>query len=310
MKDSRSLLLLLVSLLLVVVSFILVWTWGYDYYKNRNATSTVEPAFPADSATVINRLRDSLQKTYTSTLQNLDLQLDSTLSHSDSLRAELDLKLAAFYRLRSEIVTILKNRSTSNNYAEARQKIGELQNKMEDLKLKNQDVERENKKLNDLLKEFGNTEKPLERSNTPLKPATTERPSPMYGAFIASDLRLAAVVNNGDKETETTVAEKTNKFNISFTVMNFNAQQVNAEVMVVVRRPDGVVLKSSSWDSGTFNTPDGKKVYSYKFNFSYTRGEAKRLAFSMKPGNLIKGNYSLDVYQNGMLIAQAVKTLS
>ena len=313
MKDTKSLLLLLVSLLLILVSFVLVWTWGYNYYSNNNDKKSNTKTASIDSATIVNHLKDSLQKEYTATLQSLDLELDSTIFYSDSLQTQLDVKLAEFYRLRSEIVSLLKNKSTANNYATVTQKINELQTKAGDLKVKNQDVEKENKKLNEVLSQINNTGKVADKNvknESREKSNNTENPNPVYSAFTVSDLRLSAIINNGEKETETTAAEKTDKFNGSLTVMNFNSQLTNAEMMVVVLKPDGFVLKGSGWDSGTFNTPEGKKIYSYKFNFNYSRGEAKRLLFSMRTGTLTKGNYVLEVYHNGLLIGRTVKTLS
>ena len=313
MRDTKSLLLLLVSLLLVLVSFVLIWTWGYNFYTRNESPKTTVVVAAVDSAAIANRVKDSLQKLYTATLDELDIQLNSTLSHSDSLKNELDVKLAEFYRLRTEIVTLLKNRSTNsnNNFAVARQKINELQSKVDDLKEKNQVVDSENKKLNEVLDQISKNDRPVDnRAANSNKAGGADRTAGAFPLFTASDLRLAAVSNEDDKETETTLAEKTDKFNGSFTVTNFNSQLTNAEMMVIVLKPDGRVLKGSGWDSGTFNTVDGRKIYSYKFNFSYARGEAKRLLFSLKGSSLIRGNYTMEVYQNGQMIARTVKTLS
>jgi len=310
MRDTKSLLLLLVSLLLVLVSFVLVWTWGYSYYSKSGAVNN-PPQPAADSATIANKVRDSLQKVYDATLQSLDTELNSTLIHSDSLQNELEVKLAEFYRLRTEITAILKNRTVNNNFAVAKQKIGELQTKVDGLKEKNQVVDNENKKLNDVLNEISKNEKNADKNVNPgiiVKPVNPEKPGPAFSAFTASDIRLSAVSNID--ETETAFAEKTDKLTGTFTVMNFNSQLTNAEMMVVVIRPDGKVLKGSGWDSGIFNTPEGKKIFSYKFNFPYSRGEAKRLAFSLRGGNLTKGNYTMEVYHNGLMIGKVVKSLS
>jgi len=309
MRDTKSLLLLLVSLLLVLVSFVLIWTWGYNFYAKDQNQKTATTIVAPDSARIAATVRDSLQKLYTATLHELDIQLDSTLTNSDSLKYQLDAKLAEFYRLRSEIVALLKNRSNSNNFTDAKQKIDELQRKVDDLKDKNQVVDSENKKLTEVLNQISSADrnaKPVINAKT----NTSEKLNPPYALFTATDLRLAAVSADEEKETETTQAEKADKFNGSFTVMNFNSQLTNAEMMVVVLKPDGKVLKSSGWDSGTFNTAEGKKIYSYKFNFSYTRGEAKRLLFSLKADGLTKGNYTMEVYQNGQVIGRVVKTLS
>lgn len=311
MKDTKSLLLLLVSLLLVLVSFVLVWTWGYSYYSKNGIEKTTAMPPKTDPAEIANTLRDSLQKVYDATWQDLDLQLNSTLTRSDSLQSELDAKLAEFYRLRTEITAILKNRTVNNNFAVAKQKIGELQTKVEGLKEKNEIVGNENKQLNAVLTEINKTDNTTDKKIIPAIPPKSTGPekiNPVLSAFIASDMKLVAVNDTDDSETQ--VAEEAGKLNGMFTVMNFNSQLSNAEMMVVIVRPDGKVLKSSGWDSGTFNTPEGKKIYSYKFNFQYTRGDAKRLAFSIKGGNLSRGNYTMEVYHNGMMIGKIIKTLS
>jgi regulator of replication initiation timing len=314
MRDTKSLLLLLVSLLLIIVSFVLIWTWGYSFYaKNGVAKNNTVQSPVADSVAVANKVRDSLEKVYASTLEDMDRQLDSTLTNSDSLSNQLDAKLAEFYRLRNEIATILQNRSTNSNFAVAKQKIGEMQARVVDLKEKNQLVDKENKKLNEVLNDVGKNEKITDKNNQAaniIKAGSPEKSTPVYTAFTASDLRLAAVANDDNKEMETNTAEKTDKLTGAFTVMNFNSQLTNAEMVVVVIKPDGNVLKGSGWDSGTFNTVEGKKIYSYKFNFTYARGEAKRLAFSLRGGSLSKGNYTMEVYHNGQMIGRVIKSLS
>jgi regulator of replication initiation timing len=311
MRDTKSLLLLLVSLLLVLVSFVLIWTWGYSYYATSNSVKKNAERPAADSAAIAGKVRDSLQKVYDATLQDLDLQLNTTLTHSDSLQNELEVKLAEFYRLRNEIAAILKNRTANNNFTVAKQKIGELQTKADILKEKNQVVDIENKKLSTVLNEITKAENSTDKIVNPAiitKTGNAEKPNMVYPAFITSDLRLAALSNID--ETETPIAEKAGKLAGSFTVMNFNSQLTNAEMMVVVIKPDGKIIKSTGWDAGTFITAEGKKIYSYKFSFSYTRGEARRLAFSLRGGTLSKGNYTMEVYHNGLMIGKVIKTLS
>ena len=313
MRDTKSLLLLLVSLLLVLVSFVLIWTWGYNFYaKNGDVKPNTAQAIP-DSAAIANKVSDSLLRVYGATLKELDLQLDSTLTNSDLLNNQLDAKLAEFHRLRSEIAAIIKNRNTNNNFTTAKQKIGVLKTKVDDLKDKNQVVDQENKKLFEVLNDIGKTEKQSERNTNPtgtVKSNNFKKAELVFSPFSAFDLRLAAVNNADNRETETNWAEKTDKFTGAFTVTNFNSQLTNAEMMVVVVKPDGKVLNGSGWDSGTFNTADGKKIYSYKFNFTYSRGQAKRLAFSLRGGASSKGIYIMEVYHNGLVIGRTIKVLS
>lgn len=307
MKDSRSLLLLLVSLLLVLVSFGLLWTWGYRVYNKDSGIVTVQKTPQPDSAAIANHIRDSLQKVYTATLHELDLQLDSSLADTDSLKTQLETKLTEFYRLRDEIAVILKNRNAGTDFKTAKQKIGELQNKVQVFKDKNQEVENENKKLTDVLGKLKNSNENNKKPEVTDK--TAEKTDPVYAAFSASEIAFRAINVNNDTESETSRAENTDKFTCSFTVKNFNSQLANTEIFVVILQPDGRILKTSGWDTGTFNTTEGRKVYSYKFSFKYSKGEAKRLLCSLKTDNLQGGNYSMEVYFNGQVIAKTIKTL-
>lgn len=311
MKSSNSLLLLLVSLLLVIVSGILLWTWGYRVY-NKNDNGTVKTQ-PADSAAIARVVRDSLQQQYTATLQELNTQIDSTLYGSDSLRGQLSAKLEEFFRLRDEINELLKDKSGSFKQDLAKQKIIELQIKVQELRNRNADVEQENKKLNALLAQL----KDLEKNNPGQDNArrvsydsrAADNNTPVSAVFTASDLRLSAMMTDNDRETETSSAQQTEKLVGSFVVRNAGAVN-NSEIMVVVVQPDGRVLKGSAWESGIFSTPEGKKIYSYKLSFDYSRGESKKLLFSLSADKYQKGNYIMQVYHNGSLIGKLSKSLS
>ena len=306
MRDARSLILLLVSLLLVLVSFVLIWTWGYRFYNKNDEFKVAAKLVITDSNAMANRIRDSLQKVYNETLYKLDSQLDSTILDSDSLKKQLDIKLGEFYRLSGEITAILNRRN--NNYADidmAKKKIGELQNKADDLRDKNQVVDTENKKLVSILDQVKKSEK-----DSPETIASVEKSTPAYTVFTASEMKLSAITVADDKESETSAADQTKKLVGAFTVTNNNSQLSNAEVIIVVQQPDGRVLKNSEWESGSFSTPEGKKVYSSKLNFNYSKGEPKRLFFSVKAENYQKGNYTMQVYYNGTMIGKIFKTLT
>ncbi|MEP7255111.1 MAG: hypothetical protein ABI666_05000 [Ferruginibacter sp.] len=315
MRDARSLILLLVSLLLVLVSFILIWTWGYRFYNKNDEFKVAAKIVITDSNALANRIRDSLQKIYNETLYKLDTQLDSTLLNSDSLKKQLDIKLGEFYRLSNEITAILNRRN--NNYADfniAKRKIDELQTKADDLRDKNLVVENENKKLGNILDQVKKSDNNSPEKN--VKQLNTENNVPVeknnsgYTVFTASEMKLSAITLSDDKESETSVAEQTKKLVGAFTVMNNNSQVSNAEVVVVVQQPDGNILKNSEWESGSFSTPEGRKIYSYKLNFNYSKGEPKRLFFSLKAEKYQKGNYTMQVYYNGTMIGKIFKILS
>ncbi len=322
MRDSRSSLLLLVSLLLFLMSFVILCTWGYNaYYKRKDDKRTAVVLSP-DSATIAkatraiaDATRDSLQKIYTETLSRLDDRLDATLSYTDSLKAPLDLRLTEFFKLKTEISDILKDKNSNADLSSARQKITELQRRVNDLLGKNNEVEAENKRLYAMLKQLSDEKKtPAEQNVRPVvfennKPVP-EKTNAAENIFAAYDLRLSAVMVDEDRELETHQSTQTDKFVGSFIVKNNNALNNVAEMVIVVLQPDGQVLQKSSWESGTFETREGRKIYSCKMRFDYTRGEPKKIFFSLSSEKYMKGNYTMQVYYNGSLIGKIYKTLS
>jgi regulator of replication initiation timing len=313
MKNARSLLLLIVSFLLFVVSFVLLWTWGYRVYiktpgdNSRAAQVKKDPDAVSGTGT-----RDSLQTVYTATINQLDSRLDATWNSTDSLKNQLDTKLGEFYRLRNEIALILKDHDTDANLGVARQKIELLQQKVKDLLNKNTDVENENKKLAAVLEQLnGNKKNPeLTVQRVSYDNSTPAEKNNADPSLTVSELHLSAMMTENDKELETTQAQQTQKLVGSFTVKN-NGNQFNAaELVVVVLQPDGQVIKNSAWESGTFNTSEGKKIYSYKMHFDNNHGEPKHLLFSLNADKYQKGNYTMQVYFNGTLVGKLLKTLS
>jgi len=321
MRDSKSSLLLLVSLVLFLLSFAILCTWGYNVYYKAKEDKDKTVALIKDSTTILraskaiaDATRDSLQKIYTATIRQLDAKLDSTWNYADSLKEPLNSKLNEFFKLRTEITELLKDKNNSADLGLARQKVFELQRKVDDLVGKNKDVEQENKRLYEMLNQLSASIK--EPSPMNVKPVVFEgktetTPAPVTNLFTASDMHLSAFTQtDNDKEIETSQAIQTDKLVGSFVVKNLHSQDNNAEVIIVVLQPDGHVLQKSSWESGTFSTADGKKIYSCKMRFDYNKGESKKINFSLSSDRYMKGNYIMQVYHNGMLIGKLSKTLS
>ncbi len=145
--------------------------------------------------------------------------------------------------------------------------------------------------------------------------AFEEKPLPVIkneltAGFTASELKLSTIMLNEGKEEETLQAQQTEKLVGSFVVKNNGNPTNSSEMMIVVIQPDGQVLKTSAWESGTFNSDEGKKIYTYKLRFEITNGETRRLLFTLNTDKYQKGNYSMQIYHNGILIGKMFKTLS
>jgi predicted nuclease with TOPRIM domain len=307
MKDIRS-------VLLVLLSAGMISTWIYHFYDKSMYSKQSNRVHIKNSSAIADAVRDSLQKMYSFTINNLDTRLDSTKSNVDSLKDQLNTKLGEIYKLRNDISNILKNRSASKGDLNiAREKIGELQQKVDELHGQNTDMEEEKKRLTGMLEQINNDMKGLEQNVKRLdeeNKALAEKIN-MASVFVVSEIKFTPVTLKNSREQETSDAKKTNKFIISFNVQNNISENNNAEVIIIVTQPDGQVLQNSVWDAGSFEARnEGRKSYTMKMRFEYQKGESKHLLFTLDADSYQQGNYTLQIYHNGILIGKTVKTLS
>ncbi len=273
---------------------------AYQNTKNNNAAA-------APKNEIVKQNNDVLQK----------LDSNINLTAAETVYKEAASKLEEVNTLREEITTLLKGKNTEENLTTAQVKVYLLQEKVATLQTRFLEISDENRRLQLLLKQIL-TSKKLNTTNAGLntnKPSKTERViSQMLedeaslesgsNAAIATGLHLFAVADNN----ETNQSLDADKIVGSFVLKNIT-NKVNAEVVVVVLQPDGKVLKNSVWESGTFETKEGKKVYSRKIIFNADTIE-KQVNFSLTPDNFSKGNYTMQVWYNGSMIAKMIKTLS
>ncbi|MEO5782225.1 MAG: hypothetical protein ABIQ07_03080, partial [Ginsengibacter sp.] len=298
-------------LLLLFACLILLSTWGYyKFYKNDAGPVTQSVS---KKQTDVNSYRESLQKIYTSTIDNINTKLNTTLENTDSLHLNSNLSAAELYKLKAEIVTILNDHPLKAGLEIARQKIFELQTKLGELQNKNVSVVDENKRLNGKLNQLTAKIKSAEKiikTEEPGAKILAKKNSPS-SAITISQLRLSALMDNDGKERETNKAEQTDKLAGSFTVKNIFSQEGNeTEIFVVVLKPDGHVMQGSAWESGAFQTRNGRMIYSSKLHYENTQGEeSKHLSFSLTSDSYQKGEYTIQLYSDGMIVGKLSKTL-
>ena len=218
MKDTKTVSLLFISLLLLLLaSLVLLFTWGYNkFYKTQ--TEPVSQLI-VKNKTSVDDYRDSLQKLYTSTINNINTKMDATVEHTDSLHLNSDISPVEFYKLKTEIENILKNHPLKADLDVARQKILELQYKLAELQNKNISVEEENKRLNGKLNQLTHEIKKVEQN---IKPDVYENIVPAKNttqlrAFTISQLSISAVIVDDGVQHETLQAKQANRLVGSFT---------------------------------------------------------------------------------------------
>jgi hypothetical protein len=300
-----SSLLVATLVVLLLISFGLICTWVYFYFGNHTEA--------AKEAPLDKNRRDSLQRAYAATMNDLHTPLDSIWNNPDTV-AMLDTKIIEFNRLRQEISGLLQRSTTNRDLDSARQKISILQQKIEDLRNRTMVVEYENRRLNEIVNQLS---RKLARSAESARKeagahAAGERisisPDPSASGYEVNDIRLSAIDVDGPADEETADPSKADKISGSFLVKNNGGSASPAEMMVVITGPDGKVLKGSSWESGSFDTNEGRKIYSCRLAFQNSKGDNRRVYFSIATDELKPGNYSVQVYQNGRLAGRSTRT--
>ncbi len=307
MKDTKT-------LLLGMLSAGLVGTWVYHLYDKTQYTNKRNEVFIKDSIAVAQGVRDSLHKIYSYTINNLDAELDSTKSTAGLLKGELSTKLAEIKKLRFEIANILKrNNFNKEDLDLAKKKTVELQQLVADLQNKNTTIEEEKNQISDILDKVNIQVKSLEGNVQKLDQANkvlTEKVT-LASTFMASEIKFSPVTFKNDKELETNQANKVSKFVISFTVQNNLSDYENTGVFVVITQPNGSILKNEdAWETNTLNLQSGSRInYTRRVKFEYQKGESKKVIFSLNAEEYLNGTYTLQLYHNGYMIGQIMKTL-
>lgn len=307
MRENKYDKLLFASVVLLVLSAVMLLISGYNIYFKKQAIPNIVQANITN--TNVPKLRDSLAKIYSNTVSNMDDQLNLTASAAAD--PDTKTKMAELATLREEIVALLANKNNDADLQLAKVKIEELQQKVALLQNKYTGVEAENKRLQLLINQLLNTKQTTVQTNTSLPIEKQKVPSSSVnnnGIASAGALHLFAVAVSNNNEQETNTAEDAERIIGTFTVRNLPAKG-NGELLVVVLQPDGKVVKNAVWESGTFESVEGRKIYSRRLH-AETATEEKQLNFSLTPDKFLKGDYTMQIWYNGNMIAKMIKTLS
>ena len=295
------------SVVLLVLSAIMLLVSGYNIYFKKHTLPTIADAIITYNGTP--KLRDSLSKIYSNTVTDIDDHLNLTATAATD--PDTKVKMAELGTLREEIVSLLANKNNDADLQLAKVKIEELQQKVALLQNKYTGVASENKRLQQLINQLLNGKQTSAQSigiATTEKQKTVTTPVENNWRASAAALHLFAVAGNNKNGQETNAADDAEKIVGTFTVKNLPAKG-NGELLIVVLQPDGKVVKNSVWESGTFESADGKKIYSRKL-YAEASNEEKQLNFSLTPERFLKGDYTMQIWYNGNMIAKMTKTLS
>jgi len=303
MKENRSLLLLLLSAGLIL-------TWVYHLYDKSGYVSKSKEIYIKDSVAVAEAVSDSLKKIFTRTLDQLGIEKITIDSANTNLKSELTERITEINKLKGEIGVILKRKNiTQADLNEASGKIKELQEKIEGMRTENSSLITEQKNLSNVLARLNTEMSSLQQNMQKVSSENTELTRKINDAstFVASELKFSIVnLRQDKKEIETNQIKRADKFVASFVVQNNISDYPNAEVYIIIKDPSGRTINTEVWDAGSFDTKsEGKKSYTRKIKFEYSKAESKKLLFTITPDGFEKGEYKFQIYHNGVRIGEA-----
>jgi hypothetical protein len=255
-------------------------------------------------------------------------EYNAALLRLDSVAADNSSKDATINNLKDEIASkkkeinslmSVRNRSEKEN-ATLKAKIAELKGLTAQLESRVAELETQNKQLgeeNMIVKtERDQVRSELEVSKTDHDKTRTEKKQledqvDVGSTLLANNFNITGInERRRGKEKTTSTAKRVDKLRISFDLdANRITMSGKKQLYLVVTSPDGTPVTVES--SGKFTTrEDGEKMYTSSMDVDYTQGERKPLMFDWKPNNdFQKGDYKVEVYQNGFKIGNGKVTL-
>jgi len=255
--------------------------------------------------------KSSLQSNFDASLA----RLDSMATENKGLEGKLTASNTEITKMKGEIRTILnKKNATASELSRAKKLIDELNGKITTMEA---DIARLTEDNQTLTADKVALTADKEKLTADLTSTTSMKDSLAAKVEVASTLNASNIqvkpinVKGEGKEKETTTAKRVDKLLISFNVDNRIAPAGTTDVFVTITGPDGQVITSDATGSGTFTTrEEGEKKFTTKVPVDVETAKRKYVEFGFVPGTSFqKGNYKVQIYQNGFLIGEGTTEL-
>lgn len=242
-------------------------------------------------------------------------RLDSMSTVTKGLEGKLTEKNDEITKVKSEIRSLLnKKNATAADLAKAKRLIEDLNGKITTMEA---DVARLTEENQALTADKVALTQEKEKLTVDLTTTTTakeelEKKVDVASTLNATNIRVTPVDVKGDgKEKVSAKAKRVDKLLIAFDVDNRIAQPGTTDVFVMITGPDGKVITSEASGSGTFTTrEEGEKTFTAKVPVDLEAAKRKNVEFGFVPGTSFqKGNYKVQIYQNGFLIGEGTTEL-
>jgi hypothetical protein len=251
--------------------------------------------------------------------QASQVKVDTTASSPDTTQAALNAAHAQIDNLTTNTSTL------DSELANKTKEVAMLEKQVSSLKKHNRTLERKLRKdknfiaslkneLSDKAREFATRLGLLESDKTAL---TNERDSlsrrysdlkELGSVLHASNIRLLAIhlKHNGKKEKKTERARKVNVMRVTFDIdENRIADDGNKNLYLSITGPDGMLLNSSKYSSGTFTSAKGRSISYSVLKQVYLHQDEPVKDVSVdwqQDGKFKKGVYNIVIYNGGYKI--------
>ena len=285
-KNNTTRIILIILLLLSAVFNVYQW-------KN-HSTTVITYDTKIDSMIVV---RVDLEREMATTNVELD-KYRGISANLDTLLNEANKKMDAQERKIRSLISKEKDVNALNK---------KLKVELEELrKMKDEYLE----KIDQLVTENKELKAKNEELNTNVTVLSEEKKNLQSKVGVASQLKAEYIKvsafkkKNSGKFVEASIAKKTNKIDVCFTVMdNKVAQSGDKMLYIVIKEPTGKILAGQS--KAEFKNEKGEAIAATaSYQIKYT-GEKQNacLSFETEDRNLTSGAYDIDIYIDGTLVA-------
>lgn len=280
--------------LIFILGVAILGLGGYMIFDKSNRGKNMEQQQTA--LTVATAEKSEVQSSFDASLH----RLDSLAGVNTGLHTQLEEKNTEIAKTKEEIRSILNNqKATRAELARAKSLVEKLNGKISELQQVVARLKKDNERLN----------QDLTASN--VVRVELEKKVDVGSTLHASDIVITPVkVKRNGKEKISDRAKKVDKITVSFTVANRILQTGSTDVYVVVLGPDGQKVEAEPAAGGSFSArEEGEKEYSAKVPVTLQTAKAQKVSFSFAPVKFVKGNYTIQIYQNGFLIGEGIRPL-
>ena len=294
--------------IIAVLAVALVTTAGFLAYNTSNKNEKIDQQ--QSQLAAVTTEKSNIQSSFDASLA----RLDSMGTVTNGLTAELAEKNAEIAKSKEEIRSILnKKNATAAELGRAKKMIASLNSKITTMEQEIAKLTEDNRILNEEKIALAANRDSFSRELTTTVgiKQELEKKVDVASTLNASNIVITPVnVKRSGKEKVSTTAKRVDKMVVSFDVANRIIQPGSTDLYVLVIGPDGQPVTSGP-ATGSFTTrEEGDKTYTAKVPVDLETAKTKNVAFSFVPGSSFqKGDYKIQIYQNGFLIGEGTKSL-